>query len=506
MVLDQFDFNRVSEYFGFHFALSDYPKEKLLKARVVIETGALFYTMEAMKSEPGLVSPAAEAGRSGSRHRATPPISGGSSTTSPFIAGWSMPATSRRWRRSATCSSRSSTSSATAWSRAMPRATARDTSRSSRTFTKESWRRPSSCCAATSVGTSRRIRHENRSFCGNFGGDRDWRSHASRRRLRRRRPSCPRRGSGRPHGSRPHEPFFSFRYAGKSSAELLGQWELKRASRPLDAERTEHTLAVHRPQDRAWRSVALRWCTPTFRSSSGRSIFRTAGSSKTPILQDIQAPGHSHGKARRRRIRAPRRRRRLCAPESYQPYEHDLGPNVTKAFAPVGGRPTNGSFPYYNVALPGGGRDSGPRLAGPMGHQLCPGCRPRAADHGRPAIDASLSQAGRGDPHAAGGLDVLERQRPRAGAKPLAPLDARPQHAASRRQAAGPHRPHVLGQSLRHERRHSGYAARRRGLHQGRREARLPVARRRLVSLRRMVGDGHMGDRSWAVSPGFQAD
>jgi GntR family transcriptional regulator, transcriptional repressor for pyruvate dehydrogenase complex len=54
MVLDEFSFDRVSEYFGFHFALSDYPKEKLLKSRVVIETGALFYTMEAMQKDPAV--------------------------------------------------------------------------------------------------------------------------------------------------------------------------------------------------------------------------------------------------------------------------------------------------------------------------------------------------------------------------------------------------------------------------------------------------------------------
>ena len=54
MVLEKFDFNRASEYFGFHFALSDYPKEKLLKARLVIETGALFYTMQEMKTNPAL--------------------------------------------------------------------------------------------------------------------------------------------------------------------------------------------------------------------------------------------------------------------------------------------------------------------------------------------------------------------------------------------------------------------------------------------------------------------
>jgi DNA-binding FadR family transcriptional regulator len=54
MILDQFNFDRVSEYFGFHFALSDYPRDKLLKARMVIETGALFYTVEEMRNNPSL--------------------------------------------------------------------------------------------------------------------------------------------------------------------------------------------------------------------------------------------------------------------------------------------------------------------------------------------------------------------------------------------------------------------------------------------------------------------
>ncbi|MBN2021182.1 MAG: FadR family transcriptional regulator [Pirellulales bacterium] len=51
MVIDDFDFSRVSEYFGFHFALSDYPRESLLKARAVIETGSLYYTMETMRAD-----------------------------------------------------------------------------------------------------------------------------------------------------------------------------------------------------------------------------------------------------------------------------------------------------------------------------------------------------------------------------------------------------------------------------------------------------------------------
>jgi DNA-binding FadR family transcriptional regulator len=54
MVLDSFDFDRVSEYFGFHFAMSGYPMEQLFMARMVMETGALYYTMEAMKRNPAL--------------------------------------------------------------------------------------------------------------------------------------------------------------------------------------------------------------------------------------------------------------------------------------------------------------------------------------------------------------------------------------------------------------------------------------------------------------------
>ncbi len=44
-----------------------------------------------------------------------------------------------------------------------------------------------------------------------------------------------------------------------------------------------------------------------------------------------------------------------CNPSSYEPYTETLGPNVRKAFAAVGGRPTQVTFPYYNVQMPGGG-------------------------------------------------------------------------------------------------------------------------------------------------------
>jgi GntR family transcriptional repressor for pyruvate dehydrogenase complex len=54
LVVGKVDLNRVSQYLGFHLALNDYPKIKLLEARIVIETGALPYTMARMAAEPGV--------------------------------------------------------------------------------------------------------------------------------------------------------------------------------------------------------------------------------------------------------------------------------------------------------------------------------------------------------------------------------------------------------------------------------------------------------------------
>jgi GntR family transcriptional regulator, transcriptional repressor for pyruvate dehydrogenase complex len=46
------DMQRVTEYLGFHFSLNNYPKEQLLRARSVLEKGALPGVMEQMASDP----------------------------------------------------------------------------------------------------------------------------------------------------------------------------------------------------------------------------------------------------------------------------------------------------------------------------------------------------------------------------------------------------------------------------------------------------------------------
>ncbi|MFO0948460.1 MAG: FCD domain-containing protein [Planctomycetota bacterium] len=46
------DMRRASEYLGFHFALSEYPRLQLLRARLVIEIGALPYAAARMTEDP----------------------------------------------------------------------------------------------------------------------------------------------------------------------------------------------------------------------------------------------------------------------------------------------------------------------------------------------------------------------------------------------------------------------------------------------------------------------
>ena len=48
------DMRRVTEYLGFHLALTDYPKHQLLQTRLVIETGVLPFVARSLADDPSL--------------------------------------------------------------------------------------------------------------------------------------------------------------------------------------------------------------------------------------------------------------------------------------------------------------------------------------------------------------------------------------------------------------------------------------------------------------------
>jgi alpha-galactosidase len=150
------------------------------------------------------------------------------------------------------------------------------------------------------------------------------------------------------------KPWLSFTYGGKSSAELLVAREWKPTGRKLDDQRTERTITWTDPKT----GLEVR-CTSVeysdFPVVEWTVCLRNTGENDTPLLENIQAldarwDRNDGGEFVLRGIRGDD-----CTPNSYEPYEHTLGPNAKKTFAPGGGRPTDTAFPYYNLSMPGGG-------------------------------------------------------------------------------------------------------------------------------------------------------
>ena len=93
-------------------------------------------------------------------------------------------------------------------------------------------------------------------------------------------------GTDRP--MRDDEPFFSFRYDGKPSAEVLKTWKCQRSNRVLDDQRTEFTIVYTDPTT----GLALRLVGVEYRDFpvvEWTVYFKNAGQQNTPILEDIQA-------------------------------------------------------------------------------------------------------------------------------------------------------------------------------------------------------------------------
>jgi alpha-galactosidase len=149
-------------------------------------------------------------------------------------------------------------------------------------------------------------------------------------------------------------PLFSFTYDGKPWADLLKTWDCKRTDNKLDDRRTQETFTWTDPKT----GLEVR-CTAVeysdFPVVEWTAHFKNTGKADTPILENIQALNTrwerpDGGEFVLRGIKGD-----ACTADSYEPYETVLGPNAAQKFAPGGGRPTNGAFPYYNLAMPGGG-------------------------------------------------------------------------------------------------------------------------------------------------------
>jgi alpha-galactosidase len=149
-------------------------------------------------------------------------------------------------------------------------------------------------------------------------------------------------------------PPFSFTYAGKPSADLLPEWKLTRAREDLDANRTQHTLTwTDLDTGLEVRCVAVEY--HDFPTVEWTLYLRNGGAEDTPILEDIQALDTRFERALQGEFVLHHHVGSICAQNDFQPLETPLTPNLEFRLAPPAGRPSDGTWPYFNIAGPQGG-------------------------------------------------------------------------------------------------------------------------------------------------------
>ena len=231
------------------------------------------------------------------------------------------------------------------------------------------------------------------------------------------------------------EPFFSFVYDGKPSAELLKTWETKRASRILDERRTQHTVAYTDPKTGlVLRCVAIEY--RDYPAVEWTLYFKNTGKQDSPILGDIQALDVAVRRGQQGEFLLHHEAGSQANSDDYRPLEMDLRPEATARFAPMGGWASSNAWPYYNLQWAGEGLIIAVGWPGQWAAKFSrdrTGWPPR---HRRPGDDAIQAIAGRGGPQPADSLAVLEGWRLDPRPEHLASLADRPQHAASGRKTA----------------------------------------------------------------------
>ncbi len=153
----------------------------------------------------------------------------------------------------------------------------------------------------------------------------------------------------------PHESLpFSFNYDEKSSRGLLAAWSKTYTSQRIDQSRTEHLFRWRDPSS----SLEVRCCAVEYRdfpTLEWTLYFTNRTDHDTPILSDILAVDTKFQTQSAREFLLHYNAGDNCSTASYEPFQARLGPNTTTRFAPEGGRPTNGRFPFFNLQFDGGG-------------------------------------------------------------------------------------------------------------------------------------------------------
>ena len=147
---------------------------------------------------------------------------------------------------------------------------------------------------------------------------------------------------------------FSFRYGDRDSAGLLPTWRVERATRSLDAERTEYAATYTDPQTGlVVRSAAVAYL--DFPVVEWTVYLKNSSSTPTPILEDVRALDAMFERTAEGEFLLHHSRGSPNSPTDFQPLVTRLPPGHEEKLSSIGGRPTDGDLCYFNLEWAGEG-------------------------------------------------------------------------------------------------------------------------------------------------------
>ncbi len=146
---------------------------------------------------------------------------------------------------------------------------------------------------------------------------------------------------------------FSFRCGGRPSSDVLPAWPLKTRRRAGPDGVILHT--VTRADPRTGLAVVLEVKEYTrFPVIEWGVRLRNTPQRKSPLIEDVKSLDVRLALGKLPYLNYWTGD--YCAQDGYEPFRVSLAHGETHDFAPLGGRPTNRAWPYYNLECTGAGR------------------------------------------------------------------------------------------------------------------------------------------------------
>ncbi len=146
------------------------------------------------------------------------------------------------------------------------------------------------------------------------------------------------------------EPVFSFLYDGKPSQELLKSWTFKKETFWQDEFRKQTILTYTDPATKLEiKCVAVQWL--NFPVVEWTVYLKNTSGVKTPIIKDLRAIDILLNHPEKESVVLHSIRGDSNSMRSFEVRQNEMGVGAELKFAPIGGRPTNGEWPYYNFKM-----------------------------------------------------------------------------------------------------------------------------------------------------------